>query len=71
MPVLMELRLEAALPEAVRGPVDFCELRRLASIWSWERIGLLAQKVADEMAGLGSGRAESTENRGKKYFFEA
>jgi hypothetical protein len=27
------LRLEAALPSGVRGPVDFRALRRLDSVW--------------------------------------
>ncbi len=32
MPDFMALREEAAMPEGVRGPVDFCALRRLAAI---------------------------------------
>src|SRR5580700_3368805 len=28
----------AALPSGVRGPVDFCAFRRLASIWAWVAI---------------------------------
>src|SRR5579883_2298392 len=34
MPDRMAFMREAALPAAVRGPVDFCALRRLAAIWA-------------------------------------
>jgi hypothetical protein len=30
---------EAALPAAVRGPVERCELRRFASVWAWVATG--------------------------------
>jgi len=42
--------------------VDFCELRRLASIWSWEDIDAPAPKIAGEIGetgvsgGVGVGR---------------
>jgi hypothetical protein len=42
------------LPATVRGPVDFCELRRLDSILSWEDIGASALKVAGEGAETGA-----------------
>ena len=41
MPVLTALREEAALPAAEAGPVDFCELRRFASICGRDAIGEL------------------------------
>ena len=38
MPVLTALREEAILPSGVRGPVDFDEFRRLATIFCRDNI---------------------------------
>ena len=35
-PYVVELAADLALPSTVRGPVDFCALRRLASMRFWD-----------------------------------
>ena len=43
LPCFSALRLETALPAAVRGPVDFRAFRRLAAIWAAEAIVWLVE----------------------------
>src|SRR5579863_3411239 len=56
-----ELQATVALPSGVRGPVERCAFRRLASIWDWVAIevSLAAGKAADGFPRLcGRGRDE-------------
>src|ERR1035437_10228694 len=57
MPDFKALKRTAALPSAERGPVDFCALRRLASICC--RVAIVLMGDAEEVWKAGKARKDT------------